>query len=51
MSISHDDIEPELSNAQEAFRHGGQTPEEGLDVSSTDVDRDLQIVRIWEKDC
>jgi hypothetical protein len=37
MPISHDDIEPELSNAQEAFRRGGQTAEEGLDVSSADL--------------
>jgi hypothetical protein len=37
MPINHDDIEPELSNAQEAFRRGGQTPEEGLDVSSADL--------------
>jgi HEPN domain-containing protein len=37
MPIDHDDIEPELSNAQEAFRRGGQTPEEGLDVSSADL--------------
>jgi hypothetical protein len=37
MPISHDDIEPELSNAREAFRRGGQTPEEGLDVSSADL--------------
>jgi hypothetical protein len=27
MPSSHDDIEPELSNAQEAFRRGGQTLE------------------------
>ena len=37
MPIDHDDIEPELSNAQEAFRRGGQTTEEGLDVSSADL--------------
>jgi len=37
MPINHDDIEPELSNAQEAFRRGGQTPEEGLDISSADL--------------
>ncbi len=37
MPISHADIEPQLSNAQEAFRHGGQTTEEGLDVSSADL--------------
>ena len=30
MPISHDDIEPLLSNAQDAFRRGGQTAEEGL---------------------
>ncbi len=28
MPIDHGDIEMELPNAQEAFRHGGQTPEE-----------------------
>jgi len=37
MPITHDDTEPELSNAQDAFRRGGQTPEEGLDVSSADL--------------
>jgi hypothetical protein len=37
MPSSHDDIEPELSNAQEAFRRGGQTIEGGLDVSSADL--------------
>jgi HEPN domain-containing protein len=37
MPISHDDIEPLLSNAQDAFRRGGQTAEEGLDVSSADL--------------
>ena len=37
MPISHDDIEPRLSNAQAAFRRGGQTSEEGLDVSSADL--------------
>ncbi|AGB36927.1 hypothetical protein [Natronococcus occultus] len=37
MPINHDDIEPELSNARETFRRGGQTPEEGLDVSSADL--------------
>ncbi|QCC51753.1 hypothetical protein [Halapricum salinum] len=37
MPIDHDDIEPELSNAQKAFRRGEQTPEEGLDVSSADL--------------
>jgi len=37
MPITHDDIEPELSNAQDAFRRGGQTPDEGLDVSSADL--------------
>jgi hypothetical protein len=35
--MNHDDIEPELSNAQESFRRGGQTAEEGLDVSSADL--------------
>ncbi|MFC7132694.1 MULTISPECIES: hypothetical protein [Salinibaculum] len=37
MPINHDDIEPQLSNAQEAFRLGGQTLEEGLDVSSAEL--------------
>jgi HEPN domain-containing protein len=37
MPISHDDIEPELSNAHEAFRYGGQTHETGLEVSSADL--------------
>ncbi len=37
MPINHDDIEPELSNAQDSFRRGGQTAEEGLDVSSADL--------------
>jgi HEPN domain-containing protein len=37
MPISHDDIEPLLSNAQDAFRRGGQTAEDGLDVSSADL--------------
>jgi hypothetical protein len=35
--ISHDDIGPLLSNAQEAFRRGGQVPETGLDVSGADL--------------
>jgi uncharacterized protein (UPF0332 family) len=37
MPISHDDIEPELSNAHTAFRHGGQSHETGLGVSSADL--------------
>ena len=37
MPISHADIEPELSNAHAAFRHGGQTQETGLAVSSADL--------------
>lgn len=37
MPISHDDIEPELSTAKEAFRRGGQTIEAGLDVASADL--------------
>ena len=37
MPIDHDDIEPLLTEAQEAFRYGGQTPEEGLDISSADL--------------
>ncbi|OTF01219.1 hypothetical protein [Halorubrum sp. SD683] len=37
MPIDHDDIEPRLSNAQDAFRRGGQISEEGLDVASADL--------------
>lgn len=37
MPIDHDDIEPLLSNAQDAFRRGGQISEEELDVSSADL--------------
>ncbi len=37
MPISHEDLEPGLSNAKEAFRRGRQTPETGLDVSSADL--------------
>lgn len=37
MPISHDDIGPLLSNAQEAFRRGGQVPETGLDISGADL--------------
>lgn len=37
MPIDHNDIEPLLSNAHDAFRRGGQTAEEGLDVSSADI--------------
>ncbi|OYR58437.1 hypothetical protein DJ83_14925 [Halorubrum ezzemoulense] len=37
MPIDHDDIEPRLSNAQDAFRRGGQTSEDGLDVASADL--------------
>jgi len=37
MPISHDDIEPELSTAKDAFRRGGQTTEAGLDVASADL--------------
>jgi hypothetical protein len=33
MPITLDDIEPSLSEAEDAFRHGGQEHEEGLDVS------------------
>ncbi|WP_436343771.1 hypothetical protein [Natronorubrum sp. FCH18a] len=33
MPIDLDDLEPLVSNAEEAFRRGGQTAEEGLDVS------------------
>lgn len=32
MPITHDDVEPELSDAETAFRHGGQEAEAGLDV-------------------
>jgi len=37
MPIDHNDIEPLLSNTQEAFRRGGQTRETGLDVASADL--------------
>ena len=37
MPIDHDDIEPRLSDAQDAFRSGGQISEEGLDVASADL--------------
>jgi HEPN domain-containing protein len=37
MPIRHKDIEPLLSNAQDVFRRGGQTIEDGLDVSSADL--------------
>lgn len=33
MPIDIDDIEPQLSNAETAFRRGGQQVEDGLDVS------------------
>lgn len=33
MPIDIDDIESELSDAEDAFQYGGQTPETGLDVS------------------
>lgn len=33
MPLTVDDVEPELTAAEEAFRYGGQTPERGLDVS------------------
>jgi len=33
MPLTLDDIEPELSNAETAFRHGDQDAEAGLDVS------------------
>jgi hypothetical protein len=33
MPITLDDIEPSLSDAEDAFRHGGQDHEEGLEVS------------------
>ena len=33
MPIDRDDIEPELSAAEDAFRLAGQEPEQGLDVS------------------
>jgi hypothetical protein len=33
MPLTLDDIEPELSNAETAFRHGDQNAESGLDVS------------------
>ena len=33
MPLTLDDIEPELSNAETAFRHGNQDAESGLDVS------------------
>ncbi|WP_458190990.1 hypothetical protein [Haladaptatus sp. NG-WS-4] len=33
MPIELDDIEPLLTEAEEAFRWGGQHPEEGLDIS------------------
>ncbi|WP_227356017.1 hypothetical protein [Haladaptatus salinisoli] len=33
MPIELDDIEPLLTEAEEAFRWGGQYPEEGLDIS------------------
>ncbi|TKX48914.1 hypothetical protein EXE49_14115 [Halorubrum sp. ASP121] len=37
MPIDHDDIEPRLSNTQDAFHRGGQISEEGLDVASADL--------------
>jgi len=37
MPLDQDDIEPRLSDAQDAFRRGGQTPEQGLDVASADL--------------
>lgn len=37
MPIDHDDLEPRLSNAQDAFRRGGQTSEDGLDVASANL--------------
>lgn len=37
MALSHDNIEPVLSNVQEAFRRGGQVREDGLDVSRADL--------------
>lgn len=33
MPLTLDDIEPELAEAETAFRHGNQNPEAGLDVS------------------
>lgn len=35
MPITLDDIEPELSDAETAFRHGGQEPETGLECSDS----------------
>lgn len=37
MPIGHDDLKPNLSAAEEAFRYGGQSHEEGLDVSSAEL--------------
>ena len=42
MPLTLDDIEPELSNAETAFRHGGQDAESGLGVS------DAGIVQLWK---
>lgn len=33
MPITLDDLDPQLSDTETAFRHGGQVPEAGLDVS------------------
>lgn len=33
MPITSDDVHPQLSDAETAFRYGKQTPEEGLDVT------------------
>ncbi|WP_256297616.1 hypothetical protein [Haloarchaeobius salinus] len=37
MPITLDDIEPTLTDAETAFRHGGQTAEDGLGVSSAEL--------------
>lgn len=37
MPLDKADIEPRLSDAEDAFRRGGQTPEQGLDVASADL--------------
>jgi len=37
MPIGNDDLKPHLSAAEEAFRHGGQSHEAGLDVSSAEL--------------
>ena len=46
MPLDHDDIEPRLSDTQDAFRRGGQTPEEGLDVASADLVQQRKACRL-----